>query len=533
MLNKYFKLHWFGLFILGWLIQSCAPPATSPQKDKSIQPENFEPDPQALKHFMDAQLYMNQENYPMAVLELQEAIELDPNAGTIHVSMAECYWNLGKIDRSERHLKKAITLNPADSDALEMLSNQFVIRKKNLKAEALFIKLIQLDETRSDYSLALAELYMIMKRPHDALNAYLSAYKKYPDRLDALEHAAQLALRLKDLEKAQDVFAKLLLVDGANQSYLNAFVDLVIINNREEDGIVILQDANSRFGSSEKRLTQMANLYYRMNKSEESKNILNQIKQEFGLTSDVVSLLTSIYLEASEYDSAFKYSNEFIENYGNEPGGYINRALVAVNQNNDDDAIEVLLPVAEKFNDNYSIQYLLGTSYHSLSLEKQAEHYLLRALNIYPESKGVQHTLAIMYDAQQRWIESDSLYEALISSDKTDVQALNNYAYSLVEREVQLDKALELSKKAIALEPGNSAYLDTIGWIYFKLGQLDFALKYIQESVEIENTNAVVLEHLGDILISDSRFSEAVNYYKKAYELDQKNERLKEKAFSE
>jgi len=121
----------------------------------------------------------------------------------------------------------------------------------------------------------------------------------------------------------------------------------------------------------------------------------------------------------------------------------------------------------------------------------------------------------------------------LISSDKTDVQALNNYAYSLVEREVQLDKALELSKKAIALEPGNSAYLDTIGWIYFKLGQLDFALKYIQESVEIENTNAVVLEHLGDILISDSRFSEAVNYYKKAYELDQKNERLKEKAFSE
>ncbi|MDP7071259.1 MAG: tetratricopeptide repeat protein, partial [Candidatus Marinimicrobia bacterium] len=138
-----------------------------------------------------------------------------------------------------------------------------------------------------------------------------------------------------------------------------------------------------------------------------------------------------------------------------------------------------------------------------------------------------------MYDSQQRWEASDSLYTALIVSDSSDAQALNNYAYSLAERGVSLEKALSMALQAIELEPENSAYLDTVGWIYFKKGNLRLSLKYIQESVEIENTNAVVLEHLGDVLTSDNRISEAADYYKKALDLDQNNERLKAKVIPE
>jgi tetratricopeptide (TPR) repeat protein len=138
-----------------------------------------------------------------------------------------------------------------------------------------------------------------------------------------------------------------------------------------------------------------------------------------------------------------------------------------------------------------------------------------------------------MYDSQQRWEASDSLYTALIVSDSSDAQALNNYAYSLAERGVSLEKALSMALKAIELEPNNSAYLDTVGWIYYKLGNVNLALKFIQESVEIENTNAVVLEHLGDVLTSDNRVSEAADYYKKALELDEDNERLKAKVIPE
>ena len=55
----------------------------------------------ALHHFMQGEFLMNQGNYSLAVLEFQDAIDLDPNAATIHVSIADAYRRLGKIKRSK------------------------------------------------------------------------------------------------------------------------------------------------------------------------------------------------------------------------------------------------------------------------------------------------------------------------------------------------------------------------------------------------------------------------------------------------
>ena len=54
----------------------------------------------ALHHFMQGEFLMNQGNYSLAILEFQDAIELDPNASTIHVSIADAYLKLGKIKKT-------------------------------------------------------------------------------------------------------------------------------------------------------------------------------------------------------------------------------------------------------------------------------------------------------------------------------------------------------------------------------------------------------------------------------------------------
>ncbi|MEE8336082.1 MAG: hypothetical protein V3S48_06580, partial [Candidatus Neomarinimicrobiota bacterium] len=139
----------------------------------------------------------------------------------------------------------------------------------------------------------------------------------------------------------------------------------------------------------------------------------------------------------------------------------------------------------------------------------------------------------LLYDAQKMWTKSDMLYEELIKSDSTDAQALNNYAYSLAERKYNLQYALEMSKKALKIDSENSAYLDTIGWIYLKLSENNLAREFITRSIEIDKTNAVVLEHLGDVLTQIKNFEEARLIYKQALELDQSNESLKKKVYSE
>ena len=87
----------------------------------------------------------------------------------------------------------------------------------------------------------------------------------------------------------------------------------------------------------------------------------------------------------------------------------------------------------------------------------------------------------------------------LIAADSSDAQAFNNYAYSLVERGNDFEFALELAKNAIRLVPGSSPYLDTIGWIYFKLDLFDEALKYIRESLSIDSENTTIQDHLNKV----------------------------------
>ena len=70
-----------------------------------------------------------------------------------------------------------------------------------------------------------------------------------------------------------------------------------------------------------------------------------------------------------------------------------------------------------------------------------------------------------------------------------------------------MDFALELAQNAIKLEPRSAAYLDTIGWIYFKMDEYDEALKYIRESLSIDSSNATIQGHLDTIIKNKNKFN--------------------------
>jgi tetratricopeptide (TPR) repeat protein len=95
----------------------------------------------------------------------------------------------------------------------------------------------------------------------------------------------------------------------------------------------------------------------------------------------------------------------------------------------------------------------------------------------------------------------------LIASDSTDAQAYNNFAYSLVERKDNLDFALDLALNAIRIEPKSAAYLDTVGWIYYKLEQFDKAIKYVKESLLIDSKNVTIKEHLNEIINNKTKIN--------------------------
>ena len=485
----------------------------------------------AIGHFMDGQLFMSQGNYSMAILEFQDALELDPEATTIIVSMAECYWKLGKAKKSEELLFSAINLEPNDYEAREMLANQYIFQNRHDKAIEQYRVLAESsDEGNTKYYIALAKLVLSQNNIDESISFFIKAYEKDKSRIDILEEAANLSLRSRQLEKAKNLYKQLIDFDKNNAYYLSTYIDLIVMTGNYESGITALESLITIEGETTERLSQLGILYYKMENLVKAKPLFKKLIDMNHFDATIMHFLSNIYIEQSILDSARIVANQIIIHHPSDSRGYIDAALVELNNENPLGAIKILEPVDEEFHNEFSIQYLLGSSYQQLEEYDKATIVLRQSLKIYPESRGARHTLAIASDALNYWNESDSLYEGLIATDGNDVQALNNYSYSLVERNIHLNKALSMATKAIELEPKNAAYLDTIGWIYYKMNNIEKALSFIRRSIELENNNAVVLEHLGDVLIANNQIEEAVIYYLKALDIDKDNQILQQKA---
>ena len=92
---------------------------------------------------------------------------------------------------------------------------------------------------------------------------------------------------------------------------------------------------------------------------------------------------------------------------------------------------------------------------------------------------------------------------------------LNYLGYMNANRGVKLEESLQLIQRALELDPENGAYLDSLGWAYFRLGRFAEAEGPLRRAAE-KQPGAVVLDHLGDLLKQLGRLSEAVEAWKRA-----------------
>ena len=525
----------FSFILLIFLFTGCQsskPNSSAPTiniDQQKIQKNN--PNPEALKLFMSGQMLMNQGDYPMAIIEFQEALTFDPDVGTIYTSIAECYWNIGKPELSMKNLKIALSKNPRDEEALRIMADQLIALKKYDEAIIYFTRLREIDENETRYIIALAELSKIKKDYSSAVNFYMDAYKVEPSRIELLESAGRYALQLKNKTKARNIFKDLSLQNPSQENYINIYSELAIQSKSYKEAISHLQKLLSDNGESSTLKANIGILHHASGDSVKGKNILRDLFDKKQLNAQYSLSLFEIYFDIKDNISAAKISDEIITSFPEDWRGYYSRSLVFMDEDEYKSAINILDPISETFSNIFSIQYILGLCYSRIKMSDEAINFYNRALIIRPNSINVLHSIAILYDDIGEWVKSDKIYDQLIKNNPNDAQAYNNYAYSLVERNKDLQRALSYAKKAVKLEPENPSYLDTIGWAYYKMNDIKKARAFIEQSIEIEGDNSVVLEHLGDILMKSNDSAKALVLYKKAYGLDKENPQLKKKAY--
>lgn len=223
---------------------------------------------------------------------------------------------------------------------------------------------------------------------------------------------------------------------------------------------------------------------------------------------------TKRYKEAIQYMSlaSEKFPNDFVVNliYG-----------LSLSSDNEHLKAKDALQRALKINpDDVTALSAIGYILNQLKEDDAALIHLDKALLREPQNLQVISIMALIHETRKNYAASDSLYSSAIQIDSTNILILNNYAYSLAERGTKLQEALSMAKKAIEKEPRNSSYLDTIGWIYFKLGEYKKAKLNIEEAIKIEDNNATLLDHLGDVYFKLGNKAKAFEVWKRAFEID-------------
>jgi len=236
--------------------------------------------------------------------------------------------------------------------------------------------------------------------------------------------------------------------------------------------------------------------------------------------------LGGLYFDNRRYEDAETIMREAIELFPNDFAVNLILGLSLTQQNKAVESKAYLKKAVELNPSDVNSLSAYGFTLSQLQENEEAIEYLNRALRLDPNNVNVLGQLGLIYNNLKMMAESDSLYELALQIDPKNALINNNYAYSLSERDLELERALEMIEIAMAADSSNSSYLDTYGWIFFKLDDYDKAYYYIKKAIVVSDANAVLLEHLGDVLFMQGKKEEALDFWKRALELDSSNETL-------
>lgn len=146
----------------------------------------------------------------------------------------------------------------------------------------------------------------------------------------------------------------------------------------------------------------------------------------------------------------------------------------------------------------------------------EAVAVLSRLREAHPDDEDVLFELGAVYERAGRDADAERVFRELLGRNPGHAPALNSLGYMLVERGRSLQEAVELIGRALDRDPGNPAYLDSLGWAYFKLNRLDLAEPPLRQAAAALARSSVVQDHLGDLLHRLGRVDEAIAAWRRA-----------------
>ncbi len=166
------------------------------------------------------------------------------------------------------------------------------------------------------------------------------------------------------------------------------------------------------------------------------------------------------------------------------------------------------------------VEIRLARSQQDAGNGDEAVRTLQAAVAKFPKEPAVKLSLASTLERERKYSDAEVIFRQMIAEDPKNADALNSFGYMLAERGQKLDEAVGFVQRALAIEPDNGAYLDSLGWAYYKQNRFEQAEAPLRKAAAQLPTVSVIQDHLGDLLSKRGLLEEAIAAWQKALDGD-------------
>ncbi|MFP4428612.1 MAG: tetratricopeptide repeat protein [Desulfovermiculus sp.] len=458
------------------------------------------------------QTLSERDEYARAEQTAREALELFPGQPGLSLALLRSLWAQSKNQEAVSFVNKTLDLHPKNWDLRSRLAS--LLLQQDQASTALDILQAIPEKSRT------AHMYYLLAQAQDALD----------NRKKAIEH----------LQQATQI----------DPSYTKAWAELAYQYELNRDFVAAEQAYTTLLEIGEVNqhiLTRLVEIKLKLNKPTQALDLLFSHAR----LPRIILYGIGLFVQNSFYDHAEQALRKFGPDIADSPRGIFYRAILALELHNDLDRTlallgqishdsdlhpralalrcqllwekespEAALHLARQGQEQYPEQvifYTLQASiYRSLNDFDAAKEILQSGLNAVPQNTELLFELGVLAYEQGREQTAVEHMEEIISLDPDHAKALNFLGYTLVEQEQNLFRAKILIEKALALDPENGYYLDSLAWYQYTIGHHQKAWDTIQTAVSLVADDPVIWEHYGDIARALDHKKQARKGYRRA-----------------
>jgi tetratricopeptide (TPR) repeat protein len=477
-----------------------------------------------------AGLLIQQDDFPQAIDVLKDAIKANPNNAEPYQQLAFIYTRyLKRTDQAIDYANRAIALNPGDVEGYQRLVEIELAAGQERSAVEALDRALKVHSSDPNFWIRLGKLYVAVlfksdSQPKaDELKKINEVFKRAAEHAGddpgVLKEVADYYAASQQLNEAIPLYLRVLELQPDDANAREKLATGFVLTNQRDKAVEMLEQIIKEHPEKYQPYDLLAQVLDEEARSLQRANRTEEAKAKFAKV-------------------AVNYEQSLLIN-PNHAGTYVRLAELLLGPLRDAArAVKLLGDARRRFPGAPEIVYYLAIAQREAKQSQQAVATFEEALHEAQLEEDDDFVNAKFYfnygaAAEQAGLydkATDLLRKSIALDPENSAEACNYLGYMWADHNMNLDEAETMIRRALESEPNNTSYLDSLGWVEFRKGQFDRALDNLLRAAKTaEREDPVVFEHIGDTYLKLNRTREALEAWQKALALDPKNKNLADK----